>query len=131
MIVERLVYVGERLRLDALRRIDHQQCALACRERSRHLVGEVDVARCVDEIQLVGDPVGCCVCQPHRLRLDGDAALTLEVQLVEHLVLHVAQRHRPGRLEQPIGKGGLAMIDVRDDAEVADPVKTHASRRDA
>ena len=64
--------------------------------------------------------------ESHRLRLDGDAALAFEVELVEHLVLHVAQRHGPGRLEQPVGKRRLAVIDVRDDAEVADPVKTHA-----
>ena len=75
--------------------------------------------------------VGCGVREANRLRLDGDAALALEVELVEHLVLHVAQRDGPGRLEQPIGKRGLAVIDVRDDAEVADPVKTHASRSDA
>ena len=58
VIVERLVDVGERLRLDALGGIDDQQRALARGERSRHLVGEVDVARGVDEIQLVGDAVG-------------------------------------------------------------------------
>ena len=30
--------------------------------------------------------------------------------------------HRPGQLEEPIGEGRLAMVDVGDDREVADPV---------
>ena len=45
VVVEREVDVGERLRLDALRRIDDEQRALAGGERARHLVVEVDVAR--------------------------------------------------------------------------------------
>ena len=48
------VGVGERLRLDALRGVDDEQRALARRERARDLVGEVDVAGRVDEVQLVG-----------------------------------------------------------------------------
>ena len=34
---------------------------------------------------------------------------------------------RPGQLEEPIGEGRLAMVDVGDDREVADPV--HAGSR--
>ena len=45
VVVERQVDVGQRLRLDALRRVDDQQRALAGAERARHLVAEVDVAR--------------------------------------------------------------------------------------
>ena len=63
--------------------------------------------------------------ETHRLRLDGDAALALEVELVEHLVLHVAQCDGAGCLEQSVRERRLAVIDVRDDAEVADPVEAH------
>ena len=53
MVVERLIDIGERLRLDALGRVDHQQRALAGGQRSVHLIGEIDVARRIDQIQLV------------------------------------------------------------------------------
>ena len=43
--VERQVEVGERLRLDALRRVHQQDGALAGSEAPRYLVAEVDVAR--------------------------------------------------------------------------------------
>ena len=39
------VAVGDGLRLHALRGVDHEQRALAGRQRARHFVGEVDVAR--------------------------------------------------------------------------------------
>ena len=52
--VERLVDVGERLRLDALGCVDHEQRALAGGERARHLVGEIDVAGRVDQVEDVG-----------------------------------------------------------------------------
>jgi hypothetical protein len=48
-----LVDVGERLGLDALAGVDHQQRAFDGGERSVHLIGEVDVARRVDQVELV------------------------------------------------------------------------------
>jgi len=42
-----------------------------------------------------------------------------------HLVLHVAQCDGAGCLEQSVRERRLAVIDVRDDAEVADPVEAH------
>ena len=52
--VERVVDVGERLRLDALAGIDHQQRAFAGRQRARDLIGEVDMAGRVHQVEDVG-----------------------------------------------------------------------------
>src|SRR3712207_7586131 len=49
----REVGVRHRLRLYALRGVDHEQRAVARRERARDLVREVDVARGVDQVQPV------------------------------------------------------------------------------
>ena len=45
VVLDGLVAVGERLGLDALAGVDEQDRALARRQRARHLVAEVDVAR--------------------------------------------------------------------------------------
>lgn len=74
----------------------------------------------VDEVQGVGDVVQRGERQPHRLRLDGDAALALNVHPVEVLFAHPAVIDDSGQLEHAVGQRRLAMIDVRDDAEVAD-----------
>ena len=115
VVLDREVGVRERLRLDPLRRVDHEQRALARLQRARDLVGEVDVAGRVDQVQLVPLPG-----HPHRLRLDRDPALALEIHRVEHLRAHVALRHGVGQLEDAIGERRLAVVDVRDDREVAD-----------
>ena len=57
VVLDRLVDVGERLRLDPLRRVDHQQRAFAGGEAAADLVGEVDVAGRVHQVELVGQPV--------------------------------------------------------------------------
>ena len=80
--VDRVIDVGERLRLDALRGIDHQQRALAGGERAVHLIGEIDVPGRVDQVEDVVLAVGRLVAQPDGLRLDGDAALALDVHRV-------------------------------------------------
>ena len=118
--VHREVRVGEGLRLDPLARVHHQQRALAGGQRARHLVGEVHVARGVDEVEDVVLPVLRLVLEPHRVLLDGDAALALEVHGVEELLAHLALGEGPRALHQAVGERGLAVVDVGDDREVAD-----------
>ena len=59
-VLDRQVGVGDRLRLDPLGGVDDQQRALAGGEAARDLVGEVDVAGRVDQVQVVGLAVGGC-----------------------------------------------------------------------
>ena len=51
VVLDREVRVGERLRLDALRRVDQQQRAFARGERSRDFVRKVDVPGRVDQVE--------------------------------------------------------------------------------
>ena len=120
VVVERLVDVGERLRLHALAGVDHQHRALAGGERARDLVGEVDVARRVHQVELIGLAVLGAVVEAHGLRLDGDAALALDVHRVEDLLLHLPVGDVAAQLDQPVGQRRLAVVDVGDDREVAD-----------
>ena len=118
--VDGQVGVGQGLGLDALGGVDDEQRALARGEGARDLVGEVDVAGRVDEVQLVGLAVAGGVEDADGLGLDGDPALALEVHGVEQL-----GAHRPGvdgvrDLEDAIGQRRLAVVDVGDDREVAD-----------
>jgi hypothetical protein len=61
----------------------------------------------------------------HGLRLDRDPALALDVHGVEQLVAHLALGHRVGDLEDAVGERRLAVVDVRDDREVADAGLVH------
>ena len=119
--LDREIRVGDRLCLDPLRGVDDQQRALAGGERPRHLVGEIDVPRGVDQLQLIGLPVARGLIEhAHRLRLDRDSALALEVHRIEHLRTHRTRVDRVGQLEDPVGERRLAVVDVGDDREVAD-----------
>ncbi len=118
--LDRVIGVGQRLRLDALAGIDHQQRALAGGERAADLVGEVDMARRVHQVQHVGLAVLRRVVEPHGLRLDGDAALALDVHRIEHLVVELALAHRAAAHQQAIGQRALAVVDMGDDREIAD-----------
>ena len=118
--VDRLVDVGQRLRLDALGGVDDEERAFDGAHRAGDLVGEVDVAGGVDEVEDVGLAVVGRVLEADGLGLDGDAALALDVHGVEELLLHVAVGDGAGRLDQPVGERGLAVVDVGDDGEVAD-----------
>ena len=121
--VDREVRVRERLRFDPLRSVDDEQRALARLQRAGHLVREVHVARRVDEVELVALPV-----HAHGLRLDRDPPLALELHRVEELLAHLPLRDGSGQLEDAVGERRLAVVDVRDDREVANAVLLHRAQ---
>ena len=120
--VQRQIQVGQRLRFDALRGVDQQHRTLAGGQRPRHLVGEVDVAGGVDQMQdMLFSGVGAggnLPRQPDVLRLDRDAAFPLDVHPVEVLGAHRPLVDDAGELQHPVGQCRLAVVDVGDDAEV-------------
>jgi hypothetical protein len=83
------------------------------------------VAGRVDQVQRVLVPVARPVEQAHRVRLDRDAALALEVHRVEHLVDRLLGVHRAGERQEPIRKCRFTVVDVGDDGEIADATEDH------
>jgi hypothetical protein len=125
VVVDRQVGVGEGLGLHALRRIHQQQRPLARRQRPCHLVREVDVPGGVDQVQDVVVSIVGPVAKPDGVGLDRDPALALEIHRVEHLRLHLAGLEGPGDFEEAVGERRLAVVDVRDDREIADELRIH------
>ena len=119
-VVHGKVHVCKRLRLDALRRVHDEHGALAGGKRTADFIGKVYVARRVDEIEHVSLAVAVGIEHAHSRCLDGNAALALDIHGIEQLLLHVARRDRIGQLHHAVCKRGFAVIDVRDDAEIAD-----------
>ena len=120
VVVQREVGVRERLRFDALACVHDQHRAFAGREGTADLVVEVHMPRRVDEVEGVALPVGGRIVQTHGAGLDGDAALLLQLHVVEDLILHDALLHRAAFFDQAVGEGGLAVVNVRDDGKIAD-----------
>jgi hypothetical protein len=56
----------------------------------------------------------------HRLRLDRDAPLPLDIHIIEYLGQHLAARQKTGLLYDPVRQRGLSVIDMRNNTEVAD-----------
>ena len=76
-------------------------------------------------MQLVGLAVAGLEEDPHGLGLDRDAPLPLELHRVEQLRPHQAGIDRVGQLEDPVRERRLAVVDMGDDAEVADLALVH------
>src|SRR5205814_4236004 len=63
----------------------------------------------------------------HRMRLNCDPPLPLQVHRIKKLVLSLALLNRPRTLQQPVRQGRLAVIDMRDDAKIARHLNGHGS----
>ena len=69
--------------------------------------------------EFVLPPILCRVGQAHGLGLDGDAALAFQFHGIEHLVGHIPKLHHAGLFQQAVGQRGFAVVDMGDDAEIA------------
>ena len=55
----------------------------------------------------------------HGLGFDGDATLLLDIHTVEEAIAHLSLWHNAAQLQDAVGHGRLAVVDVCDDTEVA------------
>ena len=105
-----------RLRQWPLARIDEQEHAVDHRQPALDLTAEVRVARRVHDVDLRTAVADCRV-----LGEDRDALLALEVHGVEHALVDVLVRPEgTGLPEQSVDERRLAVVDVRDDRDVAE-----------
>jgi hypothetical protein len=79
----------------------------------------------VDQVDLVLLAVFRAVVHVHGVQLDGDPALPLQLVGVQDLLPHLASIQRRGMLKEPIGQGGLSVVDVCDDAEITNVIEFH------
>ncbi len=96
--------------------IEHHHSAIQNTEGALHFSGEIDVTGRIDDVNLMLSPVA-----GNGRRRDGDAAFALLFHPIGHrrTVVHVAHAVRATRIEQdPLGRRGLARIDVGDDPDI-------------
>ena len=89
-MLDRLIDIGEGLRLNPLRSVNDEQCAFASRQTARNFIGKIDVAGRIHQIELIGFAILRLIVETHSLRLNRDAAFTLNIHIVEHLLAHLA-----------------------------------------
>ncbi len=115
------------LRFDAGDGVDEQHTSVEHAQGSLHFDGEVDVSGRVDE----GDG-GVAPRAAHRRGRDGDAHLLLfGIEVGGGVaVVHLAARvDLPREVQDALGEGGLAGVDVGDDADVAQRVSNRGHGR--
>ena len=76
----------------------------------------------VNQVQVVDLTVLCLVLQRCGLRLDGDAALFLDVHRVQHLGFHLAVGQSATALDQTVCQRGFAMVNVGNDGKISDVI---------
>ena len=129
-IVVRVAPVCFGLRFNAGDAVEDDDRAIQDAQRTLHLDRKVDVARGIDQVDLVFvrfmiRTTGKFRRRPERGRRGGrdrDAALALLLHPVHHglALVHLADLVRDARVEEhALGSGGLSCVDVGNDTEVS------------
>ena len=114
--LERLAQDEARLRQRPLARVDEQQHAVDHRQAALDLTAEVGMAGRVDDVDL-----RLAVVDGRVLGEDRDPLLALEVHRVQHALVDVlVGAEGAGLPEHRVDERRLAVVDVRDDRDVAE-----------
>jgi hypothetical protein len=126
IVCHRQVRIGEGLGFNSLRGVYDQQRPLTGGQGSTDLVGEIHVARGVDQVQYVGTRfTRRLIVESNRMGFYRDSSLPFQIHAVQHLVFHLSGGQGIGGLEQAVGEGGFSVINVRNDREVTDSLWIH------
>src|SRR5258708_2336135 len=75
--------------------------------------------RSVDQVQLVLFAIEGAIEHAHRLCLDRNPFFTLQIHLIERLLHQFTFGNGASELQQTISQRRLAMVDMRDNTEIA------------
>ncbi len=127
VVLQGQIKIGDSLGFYALRGIYNEECPFAGGNRTRYLVGKIHVAGGIYQIEGVFFAF-VEVSHLDSVALDSDAALPLQVHVVEYLGFHFSLRNGIGKLQQPVGKGTFAVVNMGNDTEIASVF--HAKERE-
>ena len=123
-VLERLSQHKTRLGLGTVVRVDHEQDAVHHFHDPLHFAAEIGMAGRIDDIDAVIVPS-----ERGILCANGDSLFALEIHRIHHAFLDfLVGAKRPRLAQQLIDKRGLAVIDVRNDGDVADLFHGEVSR---
>ena len=118
---QRLAQHEPGLRQRALGCVDQQQHAVHHGQPALHLAAEVGVSRGVDDVDHRDGPIRVVAVHGGVLGQDGDALFPFQVTAVHDAILHFTAFVQGARLPQHrVDQGGLAVVDVGDDGDVAE-----------
>ena len=119
VIIDCEIQIGDGLRLNALGGVYQQQSAFAGGQCAAYFIAEIYVTGGIDQVQNVFLP-SYVIVNLNGVALDGDAFFPFQVHIVQYLVHHVAVADGGGDCKQPVCQGTFTVINMGDDAKIAD-----------
>ena len=120
IVTTHLTIDGDRLALHARDGTQHQDGSVEYSQRSLHFHGEINVTRCIDDVDVIVTPL-----EIGRCGLNGDSALALKFHRVHRGSDTIFSSDLMncvdsiGIEQDPLGEGRLTAVDVCTDADVA------------
>ena len=125
VMIQRQIHIRQSLGFNALGCVYHKNSAVTGCQASGYLVVKVHMSRGVDQVKNILFSIFRVVDGADRLRLDGNAALPLQIHIIQYLGLHLTAGQKTGHLNDAVGQGRFAVVNVGDDTEVADLALVH------
>ena len=116
--------VCQSLSLNTLRGINYQQGTLAGRQGTGNFVVKVYMTRSIDQVKVIGLAIFCSIVYFYSTGLDGNAALTLQLHVVQQLILHLSLADGGGFLQNTVSQGGFAVVNMSNNGKITDMIQS-------
>ena len=85
IMIECQIYIRKCLCLNSLCRINNKNRSVAGRQTSGYLIVEIDVSRCINQVENILFSVICLIYSTDCLCFDRDSTLSLQIHVIENL----------------------------------------------
>ena len=120
IIIQCQIDITQCLRLHSLRGVYHQHCAVAGRQAAGNFIIKINMSGSIYHIQNILLSVLRIIDNPACLRLNGNAALPLQLHIIENLALHFPACQQPRHLYNPVRQRGFSVVNMGYDTEISD-----------
>ena len=106
------------LSFNSLSSIYHKDGSVTGRKASGNLIVKIHMSRRIDQVKNIFFSVLCFINNPDCLRLNSNPSFSFQIHIVQDLRLHFSLCQKSGLLNNTVGKCGLAMVYMCNNAEI-------------
>ena len=129
IMVQGQINVRQRLCLNPLCGIDHQNCSLTGSKAPAHFIIKIHMSRCINQVENIFFSVLRLINNTYGLRLDGNSPFSFQVHIIKHLILHLPVGQQSGHFNNTVSQGRLSVINMSNNTKITDLTLIYSSQR--
>ncbi len=120
VMIQGQINIGQRLRLDSLGSIHHQDGPVTGSQTAAHFIVKIHMAGRINQVKDIFVAIFGLIDDAYRLGFNGNTPFPFQIHIIKHLGLHLPAGQKSCLLYNPVRQGGLAMVYMGNNTKIPD-----------